>query len=95
MKITLHLPSKATVNPETGFPEVNTENLFSTPAMPLIRPPPCAEMLIVDKVGVLVVSTKGVHTKSKNNWLVELVRTSKVKIGNEAESESRTPNALT
>lgn len=42
------LPSKATVSPETGFPEVKTLNLFSMPAMPLIRPLPCAEMLMMN-----------------------------------------------
>lgn len=44
----VYLPSKATVRPETGLPEVKTLNLFSMPAMPLIRPLPWAEMLIVD-----------------------------------------------
>ena len=44
----LNLPSNATVKPETGLPDVNTVNLFSIPAMPLIRPPPCAEILILD-----------------------------------------------
>ena len=46
-KYPLKIPSKATVNPDTGFPDVKTVNLFSIPAMPLTKPPPCAEILII------------------------------------------------
>lgn len=68
MKIN-YLPSKATVKPETGLPDVKTVNLFSIPAMPLTRPPPCAEILMLIQMlfKIITVQTNEQTKKQRKN----------------------------